>query len=121
MLCLGSNTSARQMILSNAIARLACMCDILKSSSVYEAPDDSGLGAPYLNVVMKVTTRFTLYDFRACLKSLEQEFGRNELSKSTGCMPLDVDIILWDSEIVDRYQYSKDYFQKGFAELATDL
>lgn len=109
------------MILSNAIARLACMCDILESSSVYEAPDDSGLGAPYLNVVMKVTTRFTLDDFRACLKSLEQEFGRNELSKSTGCMPLDVDIILWDSEIVDRYQYSKDYFQKGFAELAPDL
>lgn len=121
VLCLGSNVADRQSIISRAIARLDSLCYITASSSIYEAPDDSGLGGPYLNVVMSVVPELPYEDFRLRLKEMECDFGRNERSKSIGCMPLDVDIIIWDGEIVDRYQYSREYFQKGFRELKSNL
>ncbi|MDE6368693.1 MAG: 2-amino-4-hydroxy-6-hydroxymethyldihydropteridine diphosphokinase, partial [Muribaculaceae bacterium] len=111
----------REQIISLAIARLETLCRITASSSIYEAPDDSGLGEPYLNVVLSVVPDLPYEDFRLRLKEMECDFGRNELSKSIGCMPLDVDIIIWTGEIVDRYQYSREYFQKGFRELKSSL
>lgn len=121
VLCLGSNTAAREQIISRALVRLENICHIAASSPVYEAPDDSGLGAPYLNVVLVVTPRLHYDDFKASLKKMETDFGRTGLSKSAGCMPLDVDIIIWDGEIVDRYQYSRSYFQRGYKDLDSDL
>ncbi|MDE5554605.1 MAG: 2-amino-4-hydroxy-6-hydroxymethyldihydropteridine diphosphokinase [Muribaculaceae bacterium] len=121
VLCLGSNVADREQIISRAIARLEILCDITLSSSIYEAPDDSGLGGPYLNVVMSVVPDLPYDEFRLRLKEMECEFGRNEQSKSIGYMPLDVDIIIWNGEIVDRYQYSREYFQKGFRELKSSL
>lgn len=121
VLCLGSNVADREPIISRAIARLEALCSITDSSCIYEAPDDSGLGGPYLNVVLSVIPDLTYEDFRLRLKEMECDFGRNEHSKSIGCMPLDVDIIIWDGKIVDRYQYSREYFQKGFRELQSKL
>lgn len=121
VLCLGSNIVGREQIISRALIRLENICHIIAASSIYEAPDDSGLGGPYLNVVLVVTPRLPYDDFKSSLKRMETDFGRTSLSKSSGCMPLDVDIILWDGEIVDRYQYSRSYFQRGYHELDTDL
>lgn len=121
VLCLGSNTVAREQIISRALVRLENICHITAASRVYEAPDDSGLGDPYLNVVLVVTPRLSYEDFKSSLKQMETDFGRTSLSKSAGCMPLDVDIIIWDGEIVDRYQYSRGYFQRGYHELDADL
>ena len=121
VLCLGSNVADREQVISRAIARLEILCNITLSSSIYEAPDDSGLGGPYLNVVMSVVPDLPYDEFRLRLKEMECEFGRNEQSKSIGYMPLDVDIIIWNGEIVDRYQYSREYFQKGFRELKSSL
>ena len=117
VLCLGSNVADREQIISRAIARLEILCNITLSSSIYEAPDDSGLGGPYLNVVMSVVHDLPYDEFRLRLKEMECEFGRNEQAKSIGYMPLDVDIIIWNGEIVDRYQYSREYFQKCYREL----
>lgn len=121
VLCLGSNVADREQMIGRAITQLEGLCRIIASSTIYEAPDDSGLGGPYLNVVMSVVPDLPYEDFRLRLKEMECDFGRNEQSKSIGCMPLDVDIIIWDGEIVDRYQYSREYFQKGFRELKSNL
>lgn len=84
---------------------------------MYEAPDESGLGAPYVNIVLSIEPSMTIDDFRNELKSLELQYGRNENSKSIGVMPLDADIIIWDGEIIDRYQYSREYFRIGYLEI----
>ncbi|MDE6703162.1 MAG: 2-amino-4-hydroxy-6-hydroxymethyldihydropteridine diphosphokinase, partial [Muribaculaceae bacterium] len=117
MLCLGSNTPCRTEIISSVIERIARLCRIVVKSSMYEAPDESGLGAPYVNIVLSVEPSMTLDDFRTELKELELQYGRDAHSKSIGVMPLDADIIIWDGEIIDPYQYSREYFKIGYREI----
>lgn len=117
VICIGSNTPCRTEIIGSVVERIAELCRIVFKSSMYEAPDESGLGAPYVNIVLSIEPSMTIDDFRNELKSLELQYGRNENSKSIGVMPLDADIIIWDGEIIDRYQYSREYFRIGYLEI----
>ncbi len=114
VLCLGSNTPDCREIIPRAVEALACLCHIEIESALYESPDESGLGAPYLNQVVAVTPRLGYGELCARLKALEIEFGRNDRSKAAGIMPLDVDVIIWDYEVVDPYQFSRRYFRIGY-------
>lgn len=117
VICLGSNTPGRSKIISSVIVRLAELCAVVVKSDMYEAPDESGLGAPYLNVVLSIVPNLELESFKSVLKELERKHGRTMLSKSVGIMPLDADIIIWHGKIVDRYQYSREYFQIGYRQI----
>lgn len=114
ILCLGSNTPDKARLIVNAQRRLNDICVTLRDSGVYEAPDESGLGQPYVNVVLEVVCDLDPDRLRQWLKALENDFGRTQQSKPTGIMPLDADIIICDSVVLDRYQYNRDYFRKGY-------
>lgn len=114
ILCLGSNTADKVETIAGVQDKLNEICVTLNKSDIYEAPDESGLGEPYLNMVMEVTSILPLHMLRDYLKNLEKSFGRTPESKCTGVMPLDADIIIFNDEIIDRYQYSREYFQRGY-------
>ena len=120
VVCLGSNTPRRTEIILSVIDRLAGMCHIVSRSAMYEAPDESGLGEPYVNVVLSIEPKLSADEFRNELKQLERAFGRDARSKAIGIMPLDADIIIWDGDIVDPYQYSREYFQIGYREITAE-
>lgn len=117
VICVGSNVPTRVSNIENAIASLQSHCDIIERTKPYECPDDSGLGDPYVNVVLKCHTRTSLQSFRTLLKNLEKQFGRDSSSKQTGVMPLDIDIVVWQGVVIDSYEYSRPYFSIGFARL----
>lgn len=99
------------------MARLSDISDFTAESRIYEFPDESGLGDPYLNKVIAVVSIYNYDDFRDRLKAIERELGRTERSKSTGIMPVDLDIIMCDKKIVDKYQFTREYFRIGYADL----
>ena len=111
---MGSNTPDKGNLIVAAQQHLARICTTVRSSGSYEAPDESGLGESYINVVLEVSCDLDPEQLREHLKALEKDFGRTPESKSTGVMPLDADIIICDSIVLDRYQYSRDYFRKGY-------
>lgn len=117
VLCLGSNTAERLKIISDTLVRLSEICDIVDKSHTYEAEDESGLGNPYINIVISIATKLTLNELSLKLKDLERLHGRTDRSKACGVMPLDADIIVWNNEIVDPYQFSRDYFKIGYSDL----
>lgn len=117
VLCLGSNVPDRERIISRVLVRLENFCSVEAASSIYEAPDESGIGESYINIVLSVSPRLSYGDFTACLKQMEIDYGRTPQSKSEGKMPLDIDIIIWNGQVVDRYQYSRPYFQRGYKQL----
>lgn len=120
VICLGSNIQRRCEIIAEVVGRIGELCDIVMRSHVYEAPDESGLGEPYVNIVLSVRTSLSQESFRDALKELECQYGRDAHSKSTGIMPLDADIIIWGGDIVDYYQYSREYFQIGYREITAE-
>ncbi len=114
VVCIGSNTPDRLSKLQEAFDSLRSIFTIVAVSPVYESPDDSGLGDEYVNMVIECDTRgFDYETMRDEFKRLEYRLGRNDRSKSSGVMPIDLDIIIWNGDIVDRYQYSREYFQTG--------
>lgn len=118
VICLGSNVTDRLDRLHDALASLRQWCHVQDVSDYYEAPDDSGLGAPYVNVVLSCVPLVDKDELCEHLKALEIEFGRSLTSKTDGVMPLDADIVVWHGEIVDPYEFSRPYFRQGFENLS---
>lgn len=117
VICLGSNVADRLNRLHDALASLRQWCHVESVSDFYEAPDDSGIGAPYVNVVLSCVPLVGKEELGERLKKLEQDFGRSATSKADGVMPLDADIVVWRGEIVDTYEFSRPYFRQGFDSL----
>lgn len=117
VICLGSNVPDRFNRLQDAMAHLRQWCRILSVSDYYEAPDDSGIGAPYVNVVLSCVPLTDMPQLAGHLKQLERSFGRNDRSKISGVMPLDADIVIWKGEIVDSHEFSRPYFTRGYDSL----
>lgn len=117
VICLGSNVTDRFNRLQDAMARLQQWCRVKSLSEYYEAADDSGLGAPYVNVVVSCVPLTDREELADRLKRLERALGRDESSKATGIMPLDADIVIWKGEIADSRKFSRPYFQHGFSNL----
>lgn len=74
---------------------------------------------PYLNCVCYIKTTLSYSELNEKLKLFEQQAGRTPADKAKGRVPLDVDIVVWDSEVVRPADWESGYFQHGLAELAT--
>ena len=50
-------------------------------------------------------------------KQWEIECGRTAVSKQQGVIPIDLDIVVWNGEVIRATDYSRDYVSKGVAQL----
>lgn len=117
VICLGSNVDCRRFNIDSALDRLSDVCDVIKSTGIYETEADNHKDAPFFNLVMRCRCRLSLDDMLRRCKELEIKAGRLPDSKATGIMPLDVDIIVWDGQVIDERQYAKPYFTLGYDKL----
>ena len=117
IICIGSNIDDKMNIVVQALSALETMCRIDTHSSFYECPDESGIGSPYVNVVVRCVPTLGFDRFQSELKKLEQKFGRTPESKSSGIMPLDIDIVVWHNKVVDPFEFSRSYFRKGLEQI----
>lgn len=117
--CIGSNTEQRLHNINMAVIQLENLfCNSHLESSIYECPSHTGTGADYLNMVISGYTEFDYTVFYRRCKMIEHDAGRTEGSKSTGVMPLDIDIVVWDGRIMRPYDYERPHFQTGFREIS---
>lgn len=117
VICLGSNVADRFAIVRKALDILGEWFRITTQSEYYEFDDDSGIGAPYVNVVVGGMPLVDLATLQANIKALETDHGRKDDSKQRGVVPLDIDVVLWHGEVVDEFQFDRPYFQHGFKSL----
>ncbi len=114
VISLGSNLPCSADMLADAASRLATVCRVVRSSGVYYGPDDTGRGPQYANAVIEIATSLSPDGFREFARGLEAAAGRTPESKSLGLMPLDIDTVIWDGEVVDPYDRRRPYFIKGY-------
>ena len=85
------------------------------SSLIKTAP----IGIPdqpdFLNGAAKVFTELKLTDFTSYLKEVEDRLKRNRTAPKSGPRTIDLDIVIWDGEIIDQ-----DYFNRDFLKTAVD-
>ena len=121
ILCLGTNLPDRRQRLSSAIARLAAHVAVADYSEAVESADVSGLGADYLNVVVRCFTSLSLNELRRLISRIEEAEGRTAQAKLSGCMPIDIDVVMYGGEVVSRCDYQRDYFRQAYQLLTVKL
>ena len=77
----------------------------------------SGVRSPFSNQVAKLETDYTLEQLRPLLKDIEAVNGRIPEDKAQGIVKLDIDILVYDHEILKPADLERDYVQEGIKTL----
>ncbi len=83
---------------------------ITKPIGLVDQPD-------FTNGAVKVSTDLNVEDLTKLLKSIEDQMGRNRSIPKFGPRNIDLDIVVWNGEIVDQDYYTRDFLQKSVGEL----
>ena len=74
---------------------------------------------PELLIVREITveTDMDIAGLHGLCKSIELEYGRDMTSRLHNRVPLDIDIVIADGEILRPRDYAQEYFQSGYTEI----
>ena len=118
LISLASNTPDKLRQMNNAFAELQEMGLVAASSSIYETVACGSIKSQnYLNAEDKKSPHTHPQDLHKGLNTLATAHGCTPESKLSGKIPLDIDIVVWNGEIIRPQDWKQDYFQTGLKEL----
>ena len=91
---------------------LGAVSTMVKTSpiGITEQPD-------FLNGAAKVFTTMEVADFKLYLKTVEDRLNRDRTTPKYGPRTIDLDILIWDGEIIDPDYYNRDFLQVAVKEI----
>jgi len=81
-----------------------------KPIGITEQPD-------YTNGAVRIQTEMELEELSSYLKQLEDLMGRDRTQKKFGPRNIDLDILIWNNEVVDNDYYTREFLRKSATEL----
>jgi 2-amino-4-hydroxy-6-hydroxymethyldihydropteridine diphosphokinase len=115
---LGSNINPQENIL-RAFTFLQKEFEVLKEAGpVRTSPVGITSQPHFLNAAALLQTNLTLDDLVAFLKSVEDEMGRDRSRPKSGPREIDLDVIIWNDEVVDKDFYERVFLQKLVEDLS---
>lgn len=104
IIMLGSNVDAEQN-LELAKEKISEYYEVVSESSILKnTPRGAQYKNEFSNQALKVLSADNAEETKYIFKQIESDMGRTEKSKSTGQMPIDIDLIFWNET-----QLHKDY------------
>ena len=114
---IGSNLDAELSILK-MLDILKMHVEVLKVSAMLKTKPIGILEQPdFTNGAVKIATVLNIDELTKLLKSIEDQMGRDRTAPKFGPRNIDLDIVVWNGEIVDDDYYTRDFLQKSVAEL----
>lgn len=71
----------------------------------------------YTNGAVRILTEMDMQKLTLFLKRLEDQMGRDRTAQKFGPRNIDLDILVWNNEIVDQDYYTRDFLRNAAAEL----
>ncbi len=96
---LGANLGDRQAALERALAELACLGEVRRSSWYETEPVEMPNAPPFLNGVVRLTTGLAPEALFEKTRVIEQRLGR---IPGPGPRIIDIDLLLYESLVVER-------------------
>ena len=105
----------------NAETNIANMLGILRkkvrvitvSPMIQTAPIGIENQPDYTNGAVKIETELDQQKLIHMLKAIEDQLGRDRTGPKFGPRTMDLDIIVWNGEIVDQDYYTRDFLEKS--------
>ncbi len=118
---IGSNIQPQANI-EKAIKRIAESHRILNESRFVETEPLAGRDQPnYMNGAMLIQTSMGREELKSWLRELERELGRIRKSDRYDSRTIDLDIVVWDGEIVDEDVYEREFLKTAILEVCPGL
>jgi len=115
---IGSNIDAESNI-SKMLEIMREHVEIVKVSEMIKTKPIGIENQPdYTNGAVKISTELNKEDLTVLLKAIENELGRDRTVPKFGPRTIDLDIVVWNGEIVDNDYYTRDFLQKSVSELS---
>lgn len=120
LICLGSNEKP-ETHLSNAQAAIRQIASCLRWGETLVTPAEGNIqAAPYHNCAALLCSTMEADSLNRFFKEVEKENGRTSMSKITGVVPLDIDILSVDQRITRPADFNKSYVQKTLKHLLSE-
>lgn len=114
---IGSNLDADKNI-RRMLGILSKEVKILKVSSLIKTKPIGIKKQPdYTNGAVKIQTPLKKVELNVLLKKIEDILGRDRSAPKFGPRTMDLDIVIWNGEIVDEDFYSRDFLKNSVREL----
>lgn len=114
---IGSNINPQDNIKS-ALQKITSGQELIAiSSMVITKPIGITDQADFVNGAAKIVTALAQDDFKRYLKEIEDQLGRDRSLPKYGPRTIDLDIIVWNGQVVDMDYYSRDFLRKAVDEL----
>lgn len=75
----------------------------------------------FINGACRVETEMTIDELKKYLKSVEQRLGRKRTANSNGPRTIDLDVVVYDGQIVDDDFYKYNFVRTAVLELEPEL
>ncbi|MEE4285911.1 MAG: 2-amino-4-hydroxy-6-hydroxymethyldihydropteridine diphosphokinase [Mariniphaga sp.] len=117
IISIGSNINAEENI-SNMLEILGKEVEILKVSTMLKTKPIGVENQPeFTNGAVKIKTGLGREELNRFLKNIEDQLGRDRSAPKFGPRTIDLDIVVWNGEIVDEDYYTRDFLQKSVQEI----
>jgi len=114
---IGSNLDADKNIAA-MLEKLSSRVKVLKTSTLLKTKPIGILEQPdFMNGAVKIQTELDQVELNNLLKSIEDEMGRDRTAPKFGPRCIDLDIVVWNGEIVDKDYYSRDFLKTSVQEI----
>lgn len=114
---IGSNINAEENI-SKMLEILTLHMDVLRVSTMLKTKPIGIEDQPdFTNGAVKIQTRLSKKELNRLLKKIEDQLGRDRSAPKFGPRTIDLDIVVWNGEIVDKDYYTRDFLQKSVQEV----
>lgn len=114
---IGSNIDAETNI-SKMLEILKGYVEIVKVSSFIKTKPIGIENQPeFTNGAVKIITNLSQRELNDLLKEIEDKMGRDRTAPKFGPRNIDLDIVVWNGEIVDKDYYTRDFLQKSVSEI----
>lgn len=118
---IGSNINPQAHVVQ-AQQRIAAQMKILKATPWQKTTPVGNPHQPdFLNGALLVETACDRATLKDRLKTVEQELGRTPDEGPAAPRTIDLDIVVWDGEIVDGDVYERDFLRDAVLELCPEL
>lgn len=119
---IGSNLGDRQANILAALQRLRARAQILTVSAFYESEAAGGAQGPaYLNVAAALRTELDAQAFASFARDVELAVGRARGTRRLEARPIDLDLLVFDGQIVQPQLEARPYNAVPLAEIAPQL
>lgn len=119
IISIGSNIDAEKNI-ARMLKILGNEVEIEKVSSLVKTKPIGIKNQPdFTNGALKAQTGMNREDLNRLLKTIEDELGRDRSTPKFGPRTIDLDIVIWNGEILDEDYYMRDFLRKSIEEISS--